>query len=376
MTLSTEQRSTICLAAGCQKIIDETPMQSLWAGKGELTRLTLTGLAESNQPVHSLVVKQIAYNANGEHPRGWNTQQSQLRKRRSYQVEMAWYQRFAPLVNQAARVPHLVYSESSESGLLLVLEDLAITYPDRFTAGKDDRPTTRQIQSCVRWLAKLHARTLNLDIEEMSHHQVQQNRATHSPNALDESLPNHPSDLWPIGGYWHLDTRPDEWQSMTDGKLKQAAQALDNELRNCRFQSLIHGDAKLANFCFANPALDGCGEQVAAVDFQYVGQGPGVKDLMLLLSSVMPDQGLVTHAPGFVDDYFEQLVVELNRWQPAIGAEQVVSAWRPLYAVAWADFHRFLAGWSPGHWKIGDYCQQQTELALSALPPQRDHKVD
>ena len=206
--------------------------------------------------------------------------------------------------------------------------------PVRFTSGKEDRPSDTQIDSAIRWLAQLYARFFS----------------------------NGGEQLWPVGGYWHLDTRPDELNAMPEGDLKNAARWLDRQLQSCRFQTLIHGDAKLANFCF-----DASGEQAAAVDFQYVGKGPGVKDLMLLLSSVMPDQRLLHEAPTLIDDYFEQLSAALQDYQPDIDPSEVEAEWRPLYAVAWADFYRFLAGWSPGHWKIGSYCEQQTDLALNML---------
>ncbi|GAA5213625.1 hypothetical protein GCM10025776_02960 [Corallincola platygyrae] len=218
--------------------------------------------------------------------------------------------------------------------MLLVLEDLAVDYPVRFTAGKDDRPTEVQIKSCIRWLAQFHAQFLGHSVD----------------------------GLWPVGGYWHLDTRPDEWQVMPEGELKAAANVLDVELASCPYQTLIHGDAKLANFCF-----DASGARVAAVDFQYVGRGPGSKDLMLLLSSVMPDSRLMEEASALVEYYFEQLSTSLQQWQPNIDRHSVIAAWRSLYAISWADFHRFLAGWSPGHWKIGEYCLQQTEQALLQL---------
>jgi len=40
----------------------------------------------------------------------------------------------------------------------------------------------------------------------------------------------------------------------------------------------VHGDAKLANFCFSRD-----GKKVAAVDFQYVDGGCGMKDLSRII---------------------------------------------------------------------------------------------
>ncbi|WP_371373215.1 phosphotransferase [Thalassotalea aquiviva] len=344
------QQQALCDALLCEKIINIEPMQSLWAGKGELVRLTL----QLNNDISftpktcSVVVKKIDFQAGSEHPYGWHSTFSEQRKRKSYQVEFNWYRQFGEKLNarntgaiamSAMYFPKLVYSESSEQGMILALEDLAPNFPQRFTLGKDDRPSHRQIKSCIRWLTLLHAKTLSFPV----------------------------SGLWAVGGYWHLETRPDEWQAITDLTLKRAAKAIDERLRLSPYQCIIHGDAKLANFCFSE-----CNEHAAAVDFQYVGQGPGVKDLMLLLSSVMPDTRLQLEASSFVDFYFKQLRIALAHFQPQVNANDVIANWRSLYPMAWADFHRFLTGWKPGHWKIGGYCKQQTDIALSALSQSAD----
>ena len=83
------------------------------------------------------------------------------------------------------------------------------------------------------------------------------------------------SDLSERGTYWHLATRQEELQSMQNLKLKKHAHKIDDYLRNLKFQTLVHGDAKLPNFCFGE-------ESVAAVDFQYVGPGCGLADLWYL----------------------------------------------------------------------------------------------
>jgi len=41
--------------------------------------------------------------------------------------------------------------------------------------------------------------------------------------------------------------------------------------------------------------------------------------------------------------------------------------WRPLYRLAWADFHRFMKGWSPGHWKLSDYSERVTREVIESL---------
>ena len=199
-----------------------------------------------------------------------------------------------------------------------------------------------EIQACLRWLAQFHARYLGVA----------------------------PAGLWKTGTYWHLATRPDELAALTDTALKTAAPQLDALLSGCPFQTLVHGDAKLANFIFAKGGRD-----VAAVDFQYVGRGCGMKDVVMLLSSTVPPTDCERRCPALVDDYFRLLAQALSE-QPvgaaarAVDAAALEQAWRPLFCVAWADFQRFLKGWSPGHWKVHAYSEALTRQALDqcAIP--------
>ena len=169
-----------------------------------------------------------------------------------------------------------------------------------------------------------------------------------------------PEGLWPVGTYWHLATRPDEFEAMDDqSTLKARAQQIDNELQQCRFQTIVHGDAKVANFCFT-PGID----SVAAVDFQYVGGGCGMKDVAYFLGSCMGEQQLEDHADSLLDYYFEILKKHIPG---ADDARELEEEWRVLYPLAWADFERFLEGWCPDHHKRHGYTRQMTEVALSTL---------
>ena len=288
---------------GAREVTATDHIQSLWSGYGQIVRVALDGAPA--------IVKHISPPGGAEHPRGWNTDRSHQRKLRSYEVEAAFYTEYASRCPEGCRVAKLVAASDS----LLVLEDLD-------TSGFPARGLS-SIDPCLKWLAHFH-RTF---------------------------LGSSPGSLWGTGTYWHLDTRPDELAAMPSGPLKTAATAIDTTLKNARFQTLVHGDAKLANFCFAPD-----GTQVAAVDFQYVGGGIGVKDLAYYLGSVLSDFQCEREIPDHLDTYFA-----------ALGLPEVEAEWRPLFPLAWADFHRFLAGWCPGHPKMTHYSDQMAHKALAYL---------
>jgi Ser/Thr protein kinase RdoA (MazF antagonist) len=161
-------------------------------------------------------------------------------------------------------------------------------------------------------------------------------------------LGESPTGLWPVGSYWHLNTRPQELARMASGPLRDAAAALDRALSAPSRQTFVHGDAKVANFCF--------GDGVAAVDFQYVGGGIGLKDLAYFLGSCLDEAQLEAQAAEWLDRYFE-----------ALGDDEAEAQWRGLWPHAWADFERFLAGWSPGHWRQAGFAARMTQEALRRL---------
>ena len=165
-----------------------------------------------------------------------------------------------------------------------------------------------------------------------------------------------PDGLWEVGTYWHLATRPQELAALDDQSLSAAAPAIDEKLNACAHKTFVHGDAKLANFCFAK---DG---QVAGVDFQYVGGGCGMKDVAYFVGSCLDESACERLEAQILDTYFAHLQSELKERNDALEAE-----WRSLYRVAWADFHRFLKGWSPGHWKLNSYSERVTAEVINTL---------
>ena len=114
--------------------------------------------------------------------------------------------------------------------------------------------------------------------------------------------------------------------------------------------------AKLANFCFSH---DG---RVAGVDFQYVGGGCGMKDVAYFIGSCLYEKECERLEEQILDTYFEHL-----QKQFVLRNDELEKEWRSLYRVAWADFHRFIKGWSPGHWKINSYSERVTEEVIKNL---------
>ena len=217
----------------------------------------------------------------------------------------------------------------------MVLEDLdASGFAGRRTGVSLDLESTVELDACLSWLATFHATFMG----------------------------TRPEGLWDTGTYWHLATRPDEFDALEDGPLKAAAMVIDRRLATSPFLTFVHGDAKLANFCFAAD-----GRRAAAVDFQYVGGGCGMKDVAYLISSCLDEDDSERMAPDLLDRYFALLGEALARAAKALDFAALEEDWRALYPVARTDFYRFLQGWSPGHWKLHRYSERLAREVLEAL---------
>ncbi len=285
-------------------------IQSLWSGYGELLRFRLV---DGSAP--TVVVKDVC-------PPTAGGTRSHARKLRSYAVETRWYEHWSGRCGVTCRVPAVLAAERIGDRFRIALEDLDAT---GFSV-RIRQMTDAQTASCLGWLAAFHGRFMG---------------AT-------------PTGLWPVGTYWHLDTRPDELAAMGNVPLQAAATAIDARLSAARHQTLVHGDAKPANFCFARR-----GRGVAAVDFQYVGGGCGMKDVAYLLSHEASRPRL----ERWLDLYFRQLRAALKG---AGSSDAIEREWRDLIPFAWADYHRFLDGWAPG-WRVHRLGRQITRDVLRSL---------
>lgn len=310
-------QSVILNKTGASSLKEKEVIQSLWSGYGKIVRVELEDSA-----LETVVVKYVQLSESVNHPRGWNTDIGHQRKLNSYKVETNWYKNFSK--SSKARLPKCFAIDKKDDEILIVLEDLDLAgFPVR-----KRQVDWVSIEACLVWLAKFHASYLG----------------------------KIPDGLWQTGTYWHLATRPQELQVLEDKVLKEAAPLIDKKLNDCTFKTFVHGDAKLANFCF------GENDTVAGLDFQYVGGGCGMKDVAYFIGSCLHEKDCERLEEKILDTYFNHLQMEMDAKNEALEKE-----WRALYRVAWADFHRFLKGWSPGHWKINSYSERVTAQVIKNL---------
>ena len=313
----------VCRSTGATRTTAWTPLQTLWSGYGKIYRV---GLEHAEVP--SVVVKMVTPPDVMDQPRGWNTDQSHQRKLQSYQVEASWYHDWNHRAAEVVRVAKCYAVEPINGGSAFVLEDLdAAGFPLRWNS-----PSLQEIRIGLNWLAKFHCHFMG----------------------------ETPGELWHTGTYWHLATRPDELSSMdTDDPLWIHASQIDQRLSECEFPTLVHGDAKIANFCVAQDL-----QSIAAVDFQYVGGGCAMKDVVYFLGSCLSEKELTTRAGDLIESYFQDCRLS---WREGRKVSSFESESRNLLAFAWADFERFLCGWYPQHKKLTGYSRQMTELAIKSL---------
>ncbi len=299
-------------------------IQTLWSGYGKISRYQL-----DDSPLNTVVVKWIALDQANDHPRGWNTEFAHNRKVKSYQVETHWYQKWNHQCNADCNVPTFLGSFSKGQNQWIILEDLNAHFPLR-----KHQLDLSEVKVCLAWLANFHATFLN----------------------------QPPVGLWEIGTYWHLKTRPDEFEKIAHQELKSKAALIDQLLNECQYQTIVHGDAKLANFCFSQE-----GKNVAAVDFQYVGGGCGMKDVAYFLGSCLSSTTCELYEKELLDFYFSILKNALHASTLNIDFYALEKEWRRMYPIACTDFTRFLLGWMPSHQKINNYNLKLMQGVLASL---------
>jgi len=263
---------------------------------------------------------------------------SHQRKLHSYQVEASFYENAASsLRDHGLALPHSLLVENTLTehdggSMLLVMNDLKHAYPNSCVS-----LDLEHASAALSWLARFHALYWQQEL---------------------------PPGLWPEGSYWRLSTRVEELEDIELEwlDLKQAARIIDKDLaEGCKFRTLIHGDAKAANFLFSTSS-SGNGPVASAYDFQYCGSGDGMRDVAYLMCSSVGARVVQVHEEALLRHYHKELCQLL----PDQAAEEYTwEVMQQRLVLATCDFVRFMAGW--GWWGNTRWAEEKARECLAQL---------
>ncbi|KAJ3260091.1 hypothetical protein HK103_001167 [Boothiomyces macroporosus] len=270
------------------EILEIERVCTLWSGYGNIYRIYLrnrTLICKHIDPPHDSSV-------------------SHLRKLKSYQTELAFYQLEKP---DHPPIPQYI---SSPKPNCYLLSDISTEYPTTY-----GDLTNTQLKQVLTWLASFHS------------YWCQKIPFQHK------------------GSYWYVDTRLEELSRMKNKKLCSVAHRIDQKIHSSKFKTLIHGDMKSENIQFNK---DLC----VVYDFQYVGAGLGAQDVCYLIASSARDTSSVDDLLKY---YHQRLTIANYSFHEFVQD----------FDLCLLDYVRFMDGW--GYWGNSRWAIKRTQQLLDSL---------
>lgn len=298
---------------------------SLWSNYGQIRRITFPPPATPS----TIILKFI------DPPLRTRASESDSRKTLSYRAERYFYTHLSQLLPEDVKAPHnYAVTHPNWAHRTLLLEDLGPGYPRN--PARRTALSMKEVETTLHWLAGFHAtfwESRNLAVKA-------------TPTIPPPSRSSQDAEgVWEMGSYWYLDTRREEFAEISDEDsfIIPWAEKLQSKLCDPSQpgRTLLHGDLKGANIAFTED-----GSSCAVYDFQYIGKGLGVVDLVYFLGTsvgerVMADEGERERLLGV---YYEELRRRLGREEEGYTRK----VFRRQLEWAMADWYRFMAGW--GFW--------------------------
>jgi hypothetical protein len=395
-TLPEEVATTLLAEIGLRlRSIDS--IQSLWAGYGEIYRVTATPDSSLNSSAASSQTAS-ASNSGISTPQESQTyimklvtppptkadDEGHTRKVLSYQVEQYFYSNLAPQMPASLPLPKYLgsirqHNTNGSSITATLLSDLRVQYP---VAGeKRDVLSPTQVRTALDWLSGFHGfwwpRVKNLKRSSLVLPPLEEVRRD-GQNAADKTV-------WLNGGYTYLATRQTEFRKLTKDRNDEWSEpltaAIDGENASIaeiaaaflgpnvsgwtpieEYQTLIHGDVKSENL-FTTTS----GEEVAFYDFQYTGLGLGVCDLAKLFTCSVPMHLLMSgkHIPRKLkmqDGERELLTRYWTKLKETGNQEYDWAIFVRHWETALVDWLRFQASW--GFWGNTEWLEARVRSIL------------
>lgn len=319
------------------QLLSSSHLTTLWSSYGHIYRLHVH--LEKNSAITSLILKTVTP------PAMKSPDESHLRKLISYRVERFFYSKLSSaLTLNPARVAK-DYKVTSDDSLLL--EDLEVAFPVSPGSGLSLQRTL----TVLKWLANFHATFWNIDPS-----------IAILPPPCEVAIPSEAQGAWAQGGYWYLDTRQEEYACIgRDWKpfLSQFQAAAMKLKTDTRGRTLIHGDCKAANILFSADSAT-----CALYDFQYVGGGLGVQDLVYFLGTSI--DGAILRKKGGDEEllgyYHKELMQALNARNGVDAKLFSLEVLKEQFEVALVDWMRFMAGW--GRWGNAGWVESNVRKIL------------
>ena len=92
-----------------------------------------------------------------------------------------------------------------------------------------------------------------------------------------------------------------------------------------------------------------------------------MKDVAYFIGSCLEEDDCEKFETQLLDYYFSVLTEAVSQHSQKIDTKELEVDWRNLYHVAWTDFHRFIKGWCPEHWKITSYSERISKKVIQNL---------
>ncbi|KAJ3475985.1 hypothetical protein NLI96_g11467 [Meripilus lineatus] len=352
---------------------------TLWSNYGRIYRLKL-----SNDAPKTLILKSI-------HPPATSladSDESHLRKLLSYEVEKWFYHHLASRLPSSVKVARSYAARGNDDGNL-ILEDLEVDFPSPAYGSLGN-----EAMECVlTWLAVFHATFFRF-------HRVGSWNFTPSPNEFRKFIVTGRTvrGVWQRGTYWYLETRRDELGDTNDPEyawlkpwiekashllghllisvlsIPQVNDATESEIR--QYGTLVHGDAKDANILFNQPPQRGRGRnhqqedetsvplQCALYDFQYVGLGLPVHDLIYFIGTSASRTLLTpTSERILLEWYHATLLTTLRKTHNDPSQVYPFDRFLRHWDLAIVDWYRFMAGW--GFWGNANWVERRAREVVT-----------
>lgn len=386
---SAEEVASELLAENGLRLQHVKLIQSLWAGYGQICRVTATADATRSvsadasyttkaQETQSYVLKLITP------PPTRVDDEGHTRKILSYRVEQYFYSHLAHRLPPSVPVAKCLgtvneHHTDGTSTTAMMLSDLKQQFP---VAGeKRNVLSSIQVHAALDWLSGFHgfwwSQTKDMEpstlvlppLEEVQHD---------GQHASQKSV-------WLNGGYTYLATRRTEYDSLASDEESEWSLALTRPFGSMnksiseivatflapavsswtpiqRYQTLIHGDVKSENL-FTSKS----GDRVAFYDFQYTGIGLGVCDLAKLFTCSVPLSMLVDNRniPHELSMQQGERALLERYWMELKEIGQQGYEWE-TFALHWeaalVDWLRFQASW--GFWGNTEWLEARARSIL------------